>query len=545
MMRAGSPRDTNRGLLLGLVAAAVVAVLPYVQTATFGFLSWDDDIHIYANPWLLAAQWWRFWLQPYTGLYVPVPYTIWTMIHLVSPHPSMFHMANIVMHAINTALVVVLVRRVLMKGPGVESRRSDLMSVLVGGLSFGLHPVQTEAVAWVAGFRDLSCGFFALLAILTYLSATSWRGYRYALSLCFFVLSLLCKPNSVMLPAGILCLELVARGRDLKSSLRALAPWLAVAALFVAVTAQVQAESITPTLAAIGLAQRGLVALDAIGFYVLKLAVPLTQFADYGRTSEMVLAQASWVYAAVGGGLIFSGIIAALVGWRGALLSGAALGLCLLLPTSGGVPFAFQRVSTVADRYMYLPMIGCAIVVACLVRKLPSKWQPLTLLGCVVLAALSNQATSKWKNDEVFFSAMLQGNPTSFSAHNGLGTTALSQGDALKALGHYEAALVQQPTNVLALANLGLALARLGRFSEVLERVAPLVPGEEQIKRSPLSVPGIARMLEVIGFSQVQLNQAAAGLASYQHAYILDPNNQELAANVARLQGRVSDLPTR
>ena len=543
-MRAFSPRETNWGLFLGLVAVAAVVLLPYVQTAMFGFLSWDDDINTYANPWLLAAQWWRFWLQPYTGLYIPVPYTIWTTIHLVSGHPSLFHMANIVLHAINTALVVVMVRRVLLKDPGVEDHRSGLMAALVGGLFFGLHPLQTEAVAWVSGFRDLSCGFFALLAILTYLSATSWRSYSYFLALCFFVLSLLCKPNAVMLPAGILCLELVIRGRNLKSSLQALLPWLAVAALIVAVTAQLQAESIPPPLAVIGPAQRCMVALDAIGFYVLKLVVPLNQFADYGRTPEMVLTQASRVYAAVGGGLILSGSIGALVGLRGALLSGAALGLCLLLPTSGIVPFAFQRVSTVADRYMYLPMIGGAIVVACLVRRLPFKWQPLTLLGCVVLAALSTQATSKWKNDEVFFSTMLHGNPTSFSAHSGLGTTALSHGDALKALGHYEAALAQQPTNVLALANLGLALARLGRFSEVLERVAPLVPGEEQIKRSPLSIPGIARMFEVIGFSLVQLNQVAAGLASYQHALILDPSNQELAANVAKLQGRLSGLPT-
>ena len=125
-MRAFSPRETNWGLFLGLVAVAAVVLLPYVQTAMFGFLSWDDDINTYANPWLLAAQWWRFWLQPYTGLYIPVPYTIWTTIHLVSGHPSLFHMANIVLHAINTALVVVMVRRVLLKDPGdvqVEERR--------------------------------------------------------------------------------------------------------------------------------------------------------------------------------------------------------------------------------------------------------------------------------------------------------------------------------------------------------------------------------------------------------------------------------------
>jgi tetratricopeptide (TPR) repeat protein len=139
---------------------------------------------------------------------------------------------------------------------------------------------------------------------------------------------------------------------------------------------------------------------------------------------------------------------------------------------------------------------------------------------------------------------MLANNPTSFSANSGLGTVALGRGELQKALGYYEVALAQQPINVLALANLGLALGHLGRFREVVERVAPFIPDEAQIKRNPLSALAIARMFEVVGFAQVQLGQVSAGLAAYLRARDLDPTNPAMAANVAALQAQ-EHSPTR
>ena len=53
------------------------------------------------------------------------------------------------------------------------------------------------------------------------------------------------------------------------------------------------------------------------------------------------------------------------------------------LPTSGIVGFAFQRYSTVADRYMYLGMLGVAVAVAGLSKSLPRNF----LVPCIILIA--------------------------------------------------------------------------------------------------------------------------------------------------------------
>ena len=59
------------------------------------------------------------------------------------------------------------------------------------------------------------------------------------------------------------------------------------------------------------LAVRPLIALDAIGFYLGKLFVPLQLGADYGRTPQFVLGGASfqigWVLLPVAGGRVGSG----------------------------------------------------------------------------------------------------------------------------------------------------------------------------------------------------------------------------------------------
>ena len=55
---------------------------------------------------------------------------------------------------------------------------------------------------------------------------------------------------------------------------------------------------------------------------------------------------------------------------RGAAL-GALIALAALLPVLGLVPFTFQEWSTVADRYMYLAMLGAALAVGTLLARLP------------------------------------------------------------------------------------------------------------------------------------------------------------------------------
>src|SRR5262249_33688899 len=108
---------------------------------------------------------------------------------------------------------------------------------------------------------------------------------------------------------------------------------------------------------------RPLVALDAIGFYLRKLVLPMNLAGDYGRTPRAVVESGalwtSWIAPIA--------LIAILIMLRRRaplLLLAACFFVAPLLPVLGLVPFDYQEFSTVADHYLYLSMLSVALAFA-------------------------------------------------------------------------------------------------------------------------------------------------------------------------------------
>jgi hypothetical protein len=78
------------------------------------------------------------------------------------------HLTNVVLHALNAALVFAVLQRMT----GARWR-----SLLVAGL-FALHPLRLESVAWVSERKDVLSGFFGLLALLAYARYAEGRGEK-------------------------------------------------------------------------------------------------------------------------------------------------------------------------------------------------------------------------------------------------------------------------------------------------------------------------------------------------------------------------------
>ena len=289
------------GLLLLVLAGA------FSEVGRLDFVLWDDDVNVYENPYLhpvtLRNVLW-FWRQPYFSMYIPVTRTVWAGLGLVSGltsegpgikpmDPSVFHLANLAVHALNALLVFTLLRKLV----------ANDWACCAGALLFGLHPVQVEPVAWVTGMKDLLGGLFALVALWGYLThamrrregggAAAGRAH-YVVATVAFALALLSKPSAVVLPVVAWVLDRWALKRPAREVVWALAPWvvLAIAAGGVAAWAEAAirgARTYTPIWA------RPFVAGDALAFYLYKLLVPLRLGSDYGRTPQFVLGHA-WGY---------------------------------------------------------------------------------------------------------------------------------------------------------------------------------------------------------------------------------------------------------
>lgn len=101
-----------------------------------------------------------------------------------------YHVFNIVIHLINTFLVYKLLLKLKIKN------NVSIISALI----FGVHPVLTQAVAWIPGVNDLLVGLFflpSLLYLINFLEGNSLKDLFFYI--LFFALSLFTKESAILL----------------------------------------------------------------------------------------------------------------------------------------------------------------------------------------------------------------------------------------------------------------------------------------------------------------------------------------------------------
>ncbi|XP_024147077.1 protein O-mannosyl-transferase TMTC2 [Oryzias melastigma] len=155
-------------MITELVCTAVAVAL-YLNTLDADFC-YDDSRAIKTNQDLLSESPWTnilyddFWgtqlthsgshksFRPLCTLSFRLNYTLHGL------RPFGYHLLNVALHGLVTALVTALSRTLLGGGPWC----------LVAGLLFASHPVHTEAVAGVVGRADVGAALFFLLSLFCY-----------------------------------------------------------------------------------------------------------------------------------------------------------------------------------------------------------------------------------------------------------------------------------------------------------------------------------------------------------------------------------------
>jgi tetratricopeptide (TPR) repeat protein len=444
-----------------IVVVLGVAFAPIVRHA---FLTWDDNYTLSENPLIQhpsLENMMFYWRHGFMDLYVPVTYTVWTVVAFISAaigrgdpagslDPHVFHAASVVVHAINALLVFGLLHWLLKKP----------WPAAAGALLFALHPMQVETVAWASGMKDLLCGMFSLIAIGQYLRAVQpaepgeaelskgRRRLHYILGMAAMLLGMLSKPTAMITPLLALIMDLLVLRRSWRRVMVSIAPYLVLAVPCLIWTKLWQPAGY---LRYVPLWQRPLIAADALAFYLAKLVFPSHLAFDYGRAPSVVI-EKGWAYftwlvpaMAAGGLFIFrkraTGLIA------GALLLAAGVA-----PVLGFTSFDFETISTVADHYLYLALLGPALAAAWLLTRLSAQndvenggrpsfsttlparlsiatW--ITALALAMLAARSAEQARYWQDSRTFYSHTLEVTPQSWSSWYGLGCLSHVEGREL------------------------------------------------------------------------------------------------------------------
>jgi tetratricopeptide (TPR) repeat protein len=283
---------------------------------------------------------------------------------------------------------------------------------------------------------------------------------------------------------------------------------------------------------------RPVIALDTITFYLWKLLWPVDLGPDYGRTPQMVLAQGNGLLTA----MIPLGLGALLWRWRG-----RCAGLCLaggvflaaLTPVLGLIPFMFQAYSTVADRYVYLAMIGVALGVGWLSQQLHQR-RTVVIAGTLLISLLAWRSTQQvqiWRDTASLLRHALQVNPESAMSHNNLGLTFAQEGRLEAALTAFQTAVQLQPNLPEAHYNLGKAFTMQGQFDTALVHLQTAL----QLR------PGWAEAHNNLGVTLASQGQHAAALAEYAKALLLKPGWADVYYNMGHVlaqQGRYTEALT-
>jgi Flp pilus assembly protein TadD len=464
-------------------ALLLVTTLVFAQLANHDFVVWDDDKNITENPLVASASLDTLpaiWSAPYQGLFIPVTYTAWSLIASAQEavqaedklDPAWFHIANLAIHLLNVSLVLLLIWRLL-------GRRS-LTAAVLGAAIFAFHPLQVEAVAWATGLKDVLSTTLALIALLLYLrqveisspaTPNSSRPFpwRYPLAFAFFALALLAKPATMVVPALAVILEVAFYRRSpLRITLLLLVFFAAGAAITWLTLSAQTTDNLALPLETVPLWARPVVALDALGFYLCKTVAPIRLCVDYGHTPTAAFKTLPLLLLGPFALLALLPFAAPDRRWKYA--AAMIVAVAAVAPTLGLVPFAFQAISTVADRYVYLPMLGVALALALLLHYSQKRWPyALAFAVAVALAALSFLQTAHWKNSFTLFTHTLETNPRSVIAAYNLGLAHSREDSTPEAIAFYQKAITINPQFQPAYNNLGYVLIHDDQAANAIE----------------------------------------------------------------------------
>lgn len=186
-------------ILLFLITFSV-----FSRSLSADFVAWDDNLLIYNNPHFkglnAASLKWMFTDVEYVKRYLPLTWLGWFITYeICGLHPFGYHLGNVLLHALNAALVFLVLRKLLLlreAGCPAEKHKYLLTCSAIGALLWAIHPLRAEPVAWITDRVYSQTLLFLLISFLCYLQMAGLnhdskrRTKLYWTSVIMFALSL-------------------------------------------------------------------------------------------------------------------------------------------------------------------------------------------------------------------------------------------------------------------------------------------------------------------------------------------------------------------
>ena len=526
-------------------------------------LFWDDDDWIINNNFVHSISWdnVKFWFSNNvlggvglkSNYYRPLLFFTFAFNWVLSEtKPFLWHLVSNSIHVANAVLVFVLFRRYA----------GNLVSFLTA-LIFAIHPLNTEAVTYIAGRGDPLSVLFMLLGLLFFIKdIESPNTIRYKLfTASFLILAILSRETGIIFPflLMIFYISFVAKDRFLSAVKKAFfeaLPYFGVVLIYGILRLTVLNFQntlnfyATPNTYSENLYVRVFTFLPILWEYLKLLVVPTGLHME--RDAAVYSAFFQWPVW-----FVFL-VLVGLLGWLwhlykknrvipttefGVWFFGIFWFFVALAPVSGIAPIN----ALMYEHWLYLPMVGFWLIVSyCLVKLLnfqgsalqgstlnPQKGRTFIFGRTLLVVALvayfsffayqSIQRNIIWKNPIEFYKNILKYEPESVRINNNLGNQYYNQKNIEQAEFYYRKAVELGDVFAQPHFNIGSILQSRGDIAGAIKEY------EKAVKIDPdFFLP--YQNLAVIYAQQGNLTKAAENIEKLK---MLIPNNPRVYYNSA------------
>ena len=377
--------------------------------------------------------------------------------------PQIMHMENILIHLVNTLLLFFLICGIFRKQK-IGNSGFLFYVPLLGATFFGIHPLTTEPVNWISGRTDLLAGLFCLASFALFILPEKNSGWWTNIAAgFFFFLGLLSKEVAI----SVLPLVILATGwKDLPTYLdrkgeriKRAAPFLFFTVLYLWLRTGFHFAHDSGIKSAINgahsaarisyLAKLGSL-VKALGFYTKKIIWPFPlNFAIVSINRPLCFAI----------GIMACAGIAYLLWKRKGLVSFFLLWPALFIAPALLVAANKMAWTPLAERYLYLPLMGLSMAASLYLAKYPRKAVISSFaLVLLIFGFITANRNIVWQQNLTLFADVVKKSPDFPPAHNEYATALLYQGRVEEAKKEYEIARElsgKGGAKALAAANLG------------------------------------------------------------------------------------------
>ena len=505
--------------------------------------------------------------------YRPIATLSYFLIYaLFGLNPLAFHLASLLLHIFNVIGVYVL----------VDTIQHNKKTSLIAALVFACHPVLTETVDCISYNEDLLATLFYLLALVLYIKAGAKENRSnlpiYFFSLLFFLVALLSKEMAITLPAIIFLYDVTQKETTQTNGLikKAVAAidkqkfyyiGFALVALFYLVLRFKILVNPTQSFfhSRAGLLERILFLPDHLFDYIKLALFPLDLNAEYSFAYPDRFLAFSNLFSYI---VIIAIVVGSFFIYKHS--KGIFFGIWWFIITLLPVSNLIEIHNPMAERYLYLPLIGFCMVISILINKIPARsdlaqtkniarLKYSILIGLLIFYSLVTVARNPvWKDNFSVWANTVEKSPNNPVVHGGLALAYQERGFLDEAIREFTTAIKLSPNMAKNHYNIGRAYEEKGLFQKAIDaykKAVELNPDYTdayfnlanlymrlQLRKD--AIDAYRRVIELdpadleaynnLGVAHAMQGEIGRAVELWEKVLEMDPNNQKATDNIAK-----------